>query len=124
VRRFATVAAAVALGVFAYEVLSTGFGDWKLIAFAGLVLALTDLFASFLGTAGTVLSRFFQGSTITLDDEVADLEQRLADPALPAEHEIPAALRLAEIYHKYRHDSHRAEALIAARELSGVDRIT
>jgi hypothetical protein len=132
VRRFALVAAAAALAAFAYEWLSSGQGDWKLLAFAGLVLTLTDVFATFLGMAGTVLSRFFQGSSITLDDEIADLEQRLADPTLPAEHEIPAALRLAEIYHKYRHDSHRAEALVArvrakyphARELWGVDRIT
>jgi hypothetical protein len=49
--------------------------------------------------------------------------------ALAAEHEIPAALRLAEIYREYRHDSRRAEALVGrvrtkypdARELHGVD---
>ena len=131
VRRFATAAAAVALGAFAYEWLSTGRGDWRLLAFAALVVALTDLFASFLGMAGTVLSRMFQGSAITLDDEIADLELRLADPTLPAEHEIPAALRLAEIYRKYRHDSHRAERLVGrvrakypdAPELQGVDRL-
>jgi hypothetical protein len=132
VRRFATAAAAVALAAFAYEWLATGSGDWRLLAFAGLVLALTDVFATFLGMAGTVLSRMFQGSAITLDDEIADLEMRLADPTLAAEHEIPAALRLAEIYRKYRHDSRRAEALIGrvrakypdARELRGVDLVT
>ena len=131
VRRFATAAAALAVATFAYEWLSTGKGDWRLIAFAGLVLTLTDVFASVLGMAGSVLTRFYQGSTITLDDEIADLEQRLADPALPAEHEIPAALRLAEIYRKYRHDSHRAEGLVGrirakypnAPELRGVDRL-
>jgi len=132
VRRFAAGAAALALAAFAYQWLSTGRGDWKLIAFAGLVLTLTDIFASFLGMAGSVLTRFFQGSTITLEDEIADLEQRLADPALPAEHEIPMALRLAEIYRKYRHDSHRAAGLVArirakypnAPELHGVDRLS
>jgi hypothetical protein len=52
--------------------------------------------------------------------------------ALAAEHEIPAALRLAEIYRKYRHDSHRAEALVGrvrakypdAPELRGVDLVS
>ena len=131
VRRIATLAAALALVAFAWEWLSTGSGDWKLIAFAGLVLTLTDVFSTFLDMAGSVLTRFFQGSAITLDDEIADLEQRLADPALPAEHEIPMALRLAEIYRKYRHDSHRAEGLVGrirakypdAPELHGVDRL-
>jgi hypothetical protein len=132
VRRFAMAAAVAALAAFAYQWLSTGRGDWKLIAFAGLVLTLTDIFAGFLETAGTVLSRMFQGSVITLDDEIADLEQRLADPTLEPEHEIPAALRLAEIYRKYRHDSRRAEELVGrvrakypdARELKGVDRLS
>ncbi len=131
VRRFATVAAAVALAAFAYQWLSTGSRDWKLVAFAGLVLTLTDIGATFLGMAGSMLSSMFQGSTITLDDEIADLEQRLADPTLTADHEILAALRLAEIYRKYRHDSQRAEGLISrvrakypdAPELQGVDRL-
>jgi len=132
VRRFATAAAVVALGAFAYGWISSGSADWRLAAFAGLVLTLTDMFASLLETAGRVLTTFFQGSVITLDDEIADLEQRLADPALASEREIPAALRLAEIYRKYRHDSRRAEALIArvrakypaAPELRGVDRLS
>ncbi len=131
VRRFATAAAAVALAAFAYEWLSAGSADWRLLAFAGLVLTLTDVFATLLGMVGAGLSRMFQGSAITLNDEIADLELRLADPALPSEHEIPAALRLAEIYRKYRHDSRRAEALISrvrskypdAPELQGVDRL-
>jgi hypothetical protein len=132
VRRFATAAAVVALGAFGYEWLSTGRGDWKLIAFAGLVLTLTDVFATFLEMAGSALSRMFHGSVITLDDEIADLEHRLADPTLEAEREIPAALRLAEIYRKYRHDSRRAEGLVGrvrakypdAPELQGVDRLS
>lgn len=131
-RRFATAAAVIALGAFGYEWLSTGSGDWKLVAFAGLVVTLTDVVVTILGIAGAGLSRMFQGSAITLDDEIADLEVRLADPALPAEHEIPAALRLAEIYRKYRHDSRRAEALVDrvrakypdAPELRGVNLIT
>jgi hypothetical protein len=131
VRRFATAAAVVALGAFAYEWIATGSADWRLAAFAGLVLTLTDVVATFLGMAGRVLSTVLQGSGITLDDEIADLERRLADPTLPAEREIPAALRLAEIYRKYRHDSHRAEGLVArvrakypdAPELHGVDRL-
>jgi len=132
VRRFATAAAVVALAAFGYQWLSTGSGDWKLIAFAGLVLTLTDVFATFLGMAGTPLSRMFQGSVITLDDEIADLEHRLADPTLEAEREIPAALRLAEIYRRYRHDARRAEGLVErvrakypdAPELQGVDRLS
>jgi len=132
VRRFAKVAAVAALAAFGYDWLSTGRGDWRLIAFAGLVLTLTDIFAGFLETAGTVLSRMFQGSVITLDDEIADLELRLADPTLEPEREIPAALRLAEIYRKYRHDARRAEGLVGrvrakypdAPELQGVDRLS
>ncbi len=131
-RGFAAAAAVVALGAFGYEWLTTGSGDWRLAAFAGLVLALSDVFVTVLGMAGAGLSRMFQGSAITLDDEIADLELRLADPTLPAEHEIPAALRLAEIYRKYRHDSRRAEALVGrvrakypdAQELRGVDLVT
>jgi hypothetical protein len=131
-RRFATAAAVVALAAFGYGWLTTGDADWRLAAFAALVLALTDVVATFLGMAGTGLSRMFQGSVITLDDEIADLERRLADPTLAAEHEIPAALRLAEIYRKYRHDSHRAEALVGrvrakypdAPELRGVDLVS
>ena len=131
VRRFATAAAAVALAAFAYEWLSTGSADWRLAAFAGFVLVLSDVFATVLGMAGRVLSTVLQGSVITLDDEIADLERRLADPTLPAEREIPAALRLAEIYRKYRHDSRRAEALVGrvrakypdAPELQGADRL-
>lgn len=131
-RRFATAAAVVALAAFGYEWLSTGSGDWKLVAFAGLVVTLTDVVVTILGTAGSALSRMFQGSAITLDDEIADLEVRLADPTLQAEHEIPAALRLAEIYRKYRHDSRRAAALVDrvrakypdAPELRGVDLVT
>lgn len=131
-RRFAQAAAVAALGAFGYQWLKTGSGDWKLVAFAGLVLALTDVVTTFLEMAGAGLSRIFHGSTITLDDEIADLEMRLADPTLTAEHEIPAALRLAEIYRKYRHDSRRAEALVGrvrakypdAQELRGVDLVT
>ena len=131
-RRFATAAAVVALAAFAYEWLATGSADWRLPAFAGLVLTLTDVFATLLGMVGSMLSRLLQGSAITLDDEIADLEQRLADPTLAAEHEIPAALRLAEIYRKYRHDSRRAEGLVGrvrakypdAPELQGVDRLS
>lgn len=131
VRGFATAAAAVALAVFAFEWLSTGSADWRLAAFAGLVLALSDVFVTLLGMAGAGLSRMLQGSGVTLDDEIADLERRLADPTLAAEHEIPAALRLAEIYRKYRHDSRRAEALVGrvrakypdAPELQGADRL-
>ena len=130
-RRFATAAAAVALAAFAYEWLATESADWRLLAFAGLVLTLTDTFVTVLGVVGSGLSRMFQGSGVTLDDEIADLERRLADPALPAEREIPAALRLAEIYRKYRHDSRRAEALVGrvrakypdAPELQGADRL-
>jgi hypothetical protein len=131
-RGFARAAAVVALGAFGYQWLTTGSGDWKLVAFAGLVLALNDVVATYLGMAGAALSRMFHGSAITLDDEIADLEMRLADPALPAEREIPAALRLAEIYRKYRHDSRRAEALVGrvrtkypdAPELRGADLVT
>jgi len=132
VRRIATAAAVAALAAFGYEWLSTGSGDWKLIAFAGLVLTLTDIVATFLEMAGSALSQMFHGSAITLDDEIADLEHRLADPTLEAEREIPAALRLAEIYRKYRHDSRRAEGLVGrvrakypdAPELQGVDRLS
>lgn len=130
VRRFATAAVVLALAVLGYEWLTTGRVDWRLAAFAGLVLIFSDVFTTLLGLAGAALSRMFQGSVITLDDEVADLERRLADPHLPPEREIPAALRLAEIYRKYRHDVRRAEALVGrvrakypdAPELQGVDR--
>ena len=66
-RRIATATAVAALAAFAYEWLSTGSGDWKLVALAGLVLTLTDVFATILGMAGTALSRIFHGSAITPD---------------------------------------------------------
>lgn len=54
----------------------------------------------------------FTGAIITLDDEIADLEARLARPGLPRRREILATIRLAEIYRERMADKPRADALL------------
>lgn len=57
-------------------------------------------------------TRLMGGSAITLADEIATLEHLLTQE-LPREREIQSALRLAEIFRKYRRDARRADALLA-----------
>ena len=59
-----------------------------------------------------VHQQLFTGSVITLDDEIADLEARLADGTLPPWREILAGIRLAEIYRERLLDRPRADALL------------
>jgi hypothetical protein len=72
------------------------------------------LYAAVLAPLGRFLSGALAGSgpAITLDDEIRDLEARVADEDVTAERRILAGIRLAEIYRKYRHDRPRAEALL------------
>jgi hypothetical protein len=91
--------------------------EWRLVA---LVLALwtfwssgSEIYQRFLEPAGSFLfGQIFGGSRITLADEIADLEHRLSAGDLPADREVLAGLRLAEIYRCYRADMPRALELL------------
>jgi hypothetical protein len=110
---------ALALATIALLVvlLDSGHLEWRLVA---LVLALwtawgagAEVYERVLEPAGRFLhAQIFGGGSITLADEIADLEHRLADDSLPADREILAAVRLAEIYRRYRADLPRAVALL------------
>lgn len=99
------------------ELLATGDLELKLVA---LVLALWGLWnggSAIYERVVAPLARFvanalFGGQLITLDDEIADLEHRLADAGTPPEREILAAVRLAEIYRRHKADPERARALL------------
>lgn len=99
------------------ELLSTGDLEWKLVA---LVLALWTLWGAgneLYERIVAPLARFmygqvFSGGSITLEDEIADLEHRLADDEMPPEREILAGVRLAEIYRRHRADLPRAIELL------------
>jgi hypothetical protein len=113
------VGGALALAVLALIVvlIETGALEWRLVA---LVAALATFWraggALYDGllepTVRFLWGAFTGGTVITLEDEIADLEQRLADPATPPDREILAAVRLAEIYRRYRSDMPRSLALI------------
>ena len=72
-----------------------------------------ELYERLLEPAGRFLyNQIIGGRQITLADEIADLEHRLAVGHLTAEREILAAVRLAEIYRRYRADLPRAVELL------------
>lgn len=113
------VGGALALAVVALVVvlIDTGAIEWKLVALIAALWAFWSFGGSLYDIVFEPGFRFFSGAlfggtVITLDDEIADLERRLADPATPPEHEIPAGVRLAEIYRRYRADLPRAVALL------------
>jgi hypothetical protein len=116
-RRIVGGALALAALALTVELAMTGDVEWRLVAF---VLFLWALWAAGAHVADHVLGplgRFlhgalFTGRIITLDDEIADLELRLATGRLPAEREILAGVRLAEIYRRHRADARRADALL------------
>ncbi len=90
--------------------------EGPLLAFFGLLWAAygaaTGFFHVVLEPLDGLWSRLMGGSAITLADEIATLEHLLTQE-LPPEREIQSALRLAEIYRKYRRDNGRADALLA-----------
>lgn len=110
----ALVLAVIALLV---ELLNSGDLEWKLVA---LVVALwtlwgagTELYERVLEPFGRFMwGQVFSGGGITLEDEIADLQHRLAETELPRESEILAGVRLAEIYRRYRADMPRAVELL------------
>ncbi len=111
----------------------TGRVDSALLAFFAILWAafgaVTGFFHVVLEPLSGLWGRMMGGSAITLADEIATLEHLLTQ-ALPPEREIQSALRLAEIYRKYRRDNGRADALLArlrakypeARELAAAHR--
>ena len=106
--------AAVALVVVSFN---TGHIEWRLVALTAALWAFWsvggEVYQRFLDPAGRFLhGQIFGGRHITLEDEIADLEHRLADRNLPAEREIFAAVRLAEIHRRYRSDVRRADELL------------
>jgi len=101
------VVAAGASGTIPWRGLGLLGGLWTLWVFSAQVYEVA------IEPLGRFLHRqLFTGSVITLDDEIADLEARLARPGLPRRREILASIRLAEIYRERLYDKPRADALL------------
>lgn len=99
------------------ELLSTGDLEWKLVALALALWTLQGAGSELYERIVAPFARFlygqvFSGGGISLDDEIADLQHRLADRDLPPEREILAGVRLAEIYRRHRADLPRAVELL------------
>jgi len=102
-----TVVVAIDSGEIPWRGLGLLGGLWTLWIFGA------HLYDMLLAPLGQFLYRqLFTGSVITLDDEIADLEARLAQPELPRQREILAGIRLAEIYRERMYDKPRADALL------------
>ncbi|MGH9260446.1 MAG: hypothetical protein ACRD08_11205, partial [Acidimicrobiales bacterium] len=110
----------LALGAFGALIvvlfLRSGRVDGSLLALMAVLWAAygaaTGFFHVVLEPIAGLWTRMMGGSAITLADEIATLEHLLTQE-LPPEREIQSALRLAEIYRKYRRDDGRADALLA-----------
>lgn len=90
---------------------------WRLLALFGTLWSawafIEYVYERVLAPAGRFLmGQVFTGSEITLEEETADLEARLAGKALPPWREILAGIRLAEIYRERLGDKPRADALL------------
>ena len=88
-----------------------------LLGLVGLLWTMWAFASQLYDVAVAPLGRFlhqqvFTGSVITLDDEIADLEARLASGSLLPQREILAGIRLAEIYRERLFDKSRADALL------------
>lgn len=98
------------------ELLATGDLEWQLVTLAVALWTLwgagAEAYDRLLEPFGRFLWGQLHGRQITLDDEIADLQQRLADENLPPDREILAGVRLAEIYRRYRADLPRAVELL------------
>lgn len=117
VRAIFGVAAAAFAAVLVFLLLSTGRVEWKLVALIGVLWTIwgvaAHVFDNVLNPLFGFLGRMlFFGRTITIQDEIAYLEDRLSRPSLPRDREILAAVRLAEIYRRYQADLPRANALL------------
>ena len=115
----AILGGALALATLALLVvlLDSGHLDWRFVALTAALWTWWgvggELYERFLAPAGRFLyGQISGGRDITLADEIADLEHRLADRNLPAEGEIRAAVRLAEIHRRYRADMPSALELL------------
>lgn len=112
------IGALVVAGVAAVAAaLASGEVPWRLLALVGVLWTMWAFASQLYEVAIAPLGRFlhqqvFTGSVITLDDEIADLETRLASGNLPPQREILAAIRLAEIYRERLSDTRRADALL------------
>ena len=114
-RRIIGPALGAAAILLAVRFLATGKVESKLVALVALLWAGWGVTTGVLRTAGdlfrALMTRVLWGGSITLAEEIAGLEHLLAQD-LPREREIQSALRLAEIYRKYRRDDRRADALL------------
>lgn len=96
---------------------ASGSVPWRMLALVGFLWTAWAFASQLYEVAVAPLGRFLQrqvftGSVITLDDEIADLEARLAGGSLPPQREILAGIRLAEIYRERLSDRPRADALL------------
>lgn len=117
VRRVFIGALAVAGVAAVAAALASGEVPWRLLALVGVLWTMWAFASQLYEVAIAPLGRFlhrqvFTGSVITLDDEIADLETRLASGRLPPQREILAGIRLAEIYRERLSDKPRADALL------------
>lgn len=117
VRRVFIGALAVAGVAAVAAALASGEVPWRLLALVGVLWTMWAFASQLYEVAIAPLGRFlhrqvFTGSVITLDDEIADLETRLASGRLPSQREILAGIRLAEIYRERLSDKPRADALL------------
>ena len=117
VRRLFIGALVVAAVAAVAAALASGEVPWRLLALVGVLWTMWAFASQLYEVAIAPLGRFlhqqvFTGSVITLDDEIADLEARLAGGRLPPAREILAGIRLAEIYRERLADRPRADALL------------
>lgn len=90
---------------------------WRLLALLGTLWSawafIETVYERMLEPAGRFLfQQIFTGSEITLEEEMADLEARLAASDVPPWREVLAGIRLAEIYRERLGDKPRADALL------------
>lgn len=110
--------ALVLAGIAAVTVaVASGEVPWRMLALVGFLWSMWAFTSQVYDTAIAPLGRYlhrqlFTGSVITLDDEIADLEARLAGGRLPPRREILAGIRLAEIYRERLGDRPRGDALL------------
>lgn len=106
----------VGAGTVIAAVLSSAI-PWRALALLGVLWTmwvfgaqLHDMVFAPLGRL--VLGQLSPATIITLEEEIADLEARLALPDLPARSAILAGIRLAEIYRERLFDKPRADLLL------------
>jgi len=111
IRVFLGTATAVAVVAFMVQLVRDHTYNWALLGFVGLVGIWSDLFRMILRPLGAVFDRLMWGGAITIEDEIASLEELMRRPQDPAD-EILHGIRLAEIYRTHQRSPAKAAALL------------